>query len=112
MKPVEPALTPEQWETVRRDRVRVEDIVHPIMFTADMPCVIAVANDALPDSDPRKLRRRHVVALRSVLRQNPDNLPAYGEPLHQLCEALDAILPPARNDWEKGSLYGTPPEGS
>jgi hypothetical protein len=114
---IEPALTRDEWTKV------LEDITDAALhlgwaeaevqwLTTERAGLLALTNHLLPDSDPRKIRRRHVVALRSVLHQNPDKLPGYGEPLQQLCEALDAILPPPKNDWEKGSLYGVPPEGS
>lgn len=56
--------------------------------------LIAIANAALPDDDPRKITRARVEALRSVCRHNPDTLPGYGVPLRELADALASYLPP------------------
>lgn len=61
---IEPALTPEEWAAV---------LAHPeapfawIEQTGDRPhAAIALRNFMLPDSDPRKITRERIAALRSA----------------------------------------------
>lgn len=109
---IPPALTPEEWKDERRicvyaafwrdygpDRVDVAPTAHSPHVSAidtndDLFALIALANAAINDTDPRKIRREHVEALESVGRLNPDILPGYGVPIHALASALAALLPP------------------
>ncbi|HEU4994917.1 MAG TPA: hypothetical protein VFT29_08855 [Gemmatimonadaceae bacterium] len=61
-----------------------------------LPALIAIANSALHPNSPRKITRRHVVALRRVggnLALALQNQGLYSE-LADLADALEAYLPP------------------
>lgn len=112
---IPPALTFREWVRGRTDRgdLRIE-LENGDMLTVSMPpsatgiradavrwgitisgmaddfaALIALANAALPDEDPRKLRREHVEVLRSA----PDG-PGDVSPLFELADAIESFLPP------------------
>jgi hypothetical protein len=81
--PIRPALTSEEWEGRRSGPVHVEiinDEVHVVVRdpddslvsvsgTDELCALIALANDALPDDEARKLTRTDVVLLRILADQ-------------------------------------------
>jgi hypothetical protein len=103
---IAPALTPEQWADVAKYGVsylRAE--VGPVVLWNgdDGPSVIlALANAALPDTDPRKITWAMVDALLCVVQQDTDAQrwgPFDGEiegaaGCQRLADALASYLPP------------------
>lgn len=71
---IPPALTPEEWAKVQRDTLMPYDAFDAISaFGMSRPsnadsavALIALANAALPDRDPRKITRADVDALRQL----------------------------------------------
>jgi hypothetical protein len=118
---IAPALTPDEWaakETRTPDHVRVALLVDEdgtflevgdgrssadtwLIASEGMPQTIALANAALPDSDPRKITRARVDALREVAREidaeNKGMITQCGwadDFLNGLADALESYLPP------------------
>jgi hypothetical protein len=116
---IEPALTAEEWATgPRRARVEIAmsqsdggivQIREPEQFGRerprqqasvegdDLPALIALANAALPDTDPRKITRamvediRHAAAEVATFHPQLDRLAAA---LDRHADALESYLPP------------------
>ena len=79
-EPIRPALTSQEWEGCRSGPVHVETIndeVHVVVRDPDdslvsvsgrdeLCALIALANDALPDDEARKLTRTDIVLLRTL----------------------------------------------
>src|SRR5258707_579432 len=81
-KRIEPALTPEEWEVPHAQRARfygcadaraghltlADGTPNPLtgvgVDVANVPALIALANATLPDSDPRKITREKIAAMR------------------------------------------------
>lgn len=90
-----PVLTAEQWKTART--VSLETVAsHYSQGT-----IIAVVNDALPDSDPRKITREKLGWIRSAIESI---VAEWGEAkldavrngdLQAFADALESYLPPA-----------------
>jgi hypothetical protein len=86
---IEPALTPEQWiehrEALNDDGYGYQAVPY-WEGLAGQAGAIAVANDLLPDSDPRKITRERITLLRD---------PAYRETEQMaFIDALASYLPP------------------
>jgi hypothetical protein len=119
--PITPALTAEEWAAWKEGRgagetlflVNVnsgpDDPVWGQSFSAHPPAaLIALANAALPDDDPRKITREKLVALRDCLAMaglaNDDRCVSdkefadarrYDALATTLTDALESYLPPA-----------------
>jgi hypothetical protein len=113
---IDPALTAEEWATVPwADRVTFFACVEGTGLTIadgsptprvgihverdDLSALIALANAALPDSDPRKIRREWMRELRERALDHPigvDNKSAdIPDPiLTEIAAALESYLPP------------------
>lgn len=94
---IEPALTSQQW-------AEVESYDGPLFYDEaiqncppeSLPYLIALANAALPDSDPRKITREKVDALRITLLNKGS---AFGKGfglVNQIADALSSYLPPEK----------------
>lgn len=115
---IEPALTPEEWRissAALRPQFAIQELqglydsngdAQPL-DVADMPRVIALANAALPDSDPRKITRHQLFCLREVLANFSaalavgdfgdflkPGLEEYASQAETLAAALESYLPP------------------
>jgi hypothetical protein len=110
-----PALDPNQWEARRRGRLYViqdgaeprlvmDDGNHVVTVSRadDLFAVIALANDALPEQDPRKITwalLTRVQAMSDVLEslaQSAASTPFLREEAdawHQIVRVLSALLP-------------------
>ena len=114
---IAPALKPDEWAARKRDFLILDRIGGEEYLVIDGPdgeqvnvagadvlfAMIALANHALPDEDPRKITHEHVLRLREALllleeadwRTDPDgDLDA----LTQFVIAMGALLPPQRPD--------------
>lgn len=84
---IEPALTAELWEAVRLSRDGALAMV--VHSGGKYPAsAIAILNDLLPDSDPRKITRRMVEIIR-MHAENEDHAEAAS-----IADALESYLPP------------------
>lgn len=98
---IAPALTAEEWASKSKAdaggvRFTLElgfvgvvpqitfDGVGPMLRYSDMPALMALANAALPDDDPRKITRADV----ETLRRHDDAI------LDRIADQLAALLPP------------------
>jgi hypothetical protein len=64
---IKPALTAAQWATLRNDHTHdAIDHVRRAADKSDLPAVMALANAAFPDTDPRKLAREDYEVLRRI----------------------------------------------
>ena len=106
---IRPALTPAQWKEHRAGAVFVhvvDDETHVVVADPDNQLVsvsgpsevfalMALANDALPDDDPRKLTRADVALLNALLvkidAREPSGMLAIAEALR---DKVAALLPP------------------
>ena len=109
---IAPALEPEEWKNRRCGPVsldRVDGEVHVVVTDPDGEIVsvsgpaevfalMALANDALPDGDPRKLTRASVRLLRELTTDcwAGHRAAKEREALAQLARSLEALLPPPR----------------
>jgi hypothetical protein len=80
---IEPALTAEEWVRARaflpfRDPRNVAELTHAPK--GRLAAEIALANDALPDTDPRKITRDFVFDMRETAALARDALAVYGAP--------------------------------
>jgi hypothetical protein len=110
---IAPAMSPEEWTEALSWPHGVKDyIVGPAERVgygddscADMARLIALANAALPDHDPRKITWAMVALLNAMIGRTRDTLRFDGSPdgrlawvglLHvvQLADALASYLPP------------------
>lgn len=83
---IEPALTADDWAR----ELSVADL-HPFLDTEK---IIAVANAALPDSDPRKITRERIALLRVELGW-AENAEYSNDPeARRFLDALESYLPP------------------
>lgn len=107
-----PALTPQQWKEGRAGCLSlgvVDDELHVVVRDPDdglvsisgvddLWALIALANEALPHSDVRKLAMRDVGVIRVLAESCPDT--ANGRRLRTLAEALSdriaSLLPASR----------------
>lgn len=89
----EPALTPEQWQWARDGAL---DVCSLYYTKGTAGAVIAIVNDELPDTDPRKITRAKVELLRdAILDWNPIGYPPFTKgSLKAFCAALESYLPP------------------
>lgn len=76
------STAPDGQITIQQYRVAFD------VSRAALPGLIAIANAALHDDDPRKITRDRIVAMREALDET-DN-----EALRQFADALEAYLPP------------------
>ena len=100
---IKPALSPFQWNSVRRDgdawsvtaagQMPSDSAWVPRVTRATAPLYLALANHALPDSDQRKITRNMVNALRETADDSPwdENL---GLLLNGIADVLESYLPP------------------
>lgn len=97
---IEPALSAEEWATAlepdSRDALAYE--VTYLWGRSRPAGAIAIANTALPDSDPRKITREMVDEVRRVASAiNPSAADADGEEsvrsLARIADALESYLP-------------------
>jgi hypothetical protein len=98
---IEPALTPEEWNRPLRPSIASPSASSGTVvvdtYIADaarrVPAAIAILNQLLPDSDPRKITRATVQRLRRTAYDAPDG---YSGPtwLADLADALESYLPP------------------
>jgi hypothetical protein len=114
---IEPALTPEEWQVIRiRGDISIPNaaVVEPIASADEAGIIgmdsygyaipiplsvsIAVANDALRDSDPRKITREMVKALRRLADEVSDfSGPARRDrcdDVRSVADVLESYLPP------------------
>jgi hypothetical protein len=106
---VEPALSGYEWSHVRRggDTLRDAQLDAAIegvrrLRAEHMPALIALANAALPDSDPRKITREMVAAMRDAAHSAESRHDRSGElvdyetqrQFEQWADALSSYLPP------------------
>jgi hypothetical protein len=97
--PIPAALTPEQWaERTAVDQTREDGVpyiydgefgvgVDTYFMPVDPAEAIALANAALPDTDPRKITREMVDRLKSLIQPGEDDEQAF-------LDALKSYLPP------------------
>jgi hypothetical protein len=111
---IPPALTPDEWKRRamgQRPLVEAElgtvgeNDEHTLYITDDLnafgadnlPGLIALANAALPDTDPRKITRHHVWIVRTLAdhvdTQHPGGIRFRREAL-ELAAVLESYLPP------------------
>lgn len=113
---IPPALTPEEWQRIRKDGI--EEAIWNLgrssgffeilgLNSEDRPAAISVLNDILPDSDPRKITREKVQAMRECIEQarayevdiadSMDSPPRQDAPyrlMELMAESLESYLPP------------------
>jgi hypothetical protein len=88
---IEAALSPIEWQEVRELEGR-QGLVYELSYIGwiatarRIPASIAILNDALPDSDPRKITRERVDLLAEIAKEYPL--------LQPLADALASYLPP------------------
>jgi hypothetical protein len=100
---IEPALTPDAWRYWLRDR---DDPARAVATACDAVSfdlrqkperLIALANAALPDDDPRKIRRHRIALLRYIVGRAPDadDVDKVESVLAKdFLDALESYLPP------------------
>jgi hypothetical protein len=100
---IKPALSPFQWNSIRRDgdvwsvtptaQMPLDPASTPRVSRATAPLYLALANHALADTDPRKITRNMVNALRETADDQPwdENL---GAVLNGIADVLESYLPP------------------
>jgi hypothetical protein len=99
---IQPALTAEQWAEVERwemggtNEWSVVDEILPLPDD-ELPKVMAVANHALPSTDPRKITRADVAEIQYAAKGIEDStesgFPSPDSLLH-IAAKLAALLPP------------------
>lgn len=111
-KRIEPALTARQWEdgayygadvTIWRvlpgvagnTRLDIKVESAPMDNERDFAALIALANAALPDSDPRKLTPAKILLLREAVRYfSTTPYREWSMGLAEFADALESYLPP------------------
>lgn len=98
-KTIEPALTAEQWADARRVlRTDTEAVAsRPFdMLVNRVGCagIIAAFNDALSDSDPRKINREMIEQLRHVASHAGESSATAQQMGEAIADALETYLPP------------------
>jgi hypothetical protein len=90
---IEPALTPEEWQALPDAAAAVAVMALPSLRRQPerMQIVMALANAALPDDDPRKITWEDVYALRNWDLLDEGKTQLY---LKRLAAKLAAFLPP------------------
>jgi len=81
---IPPALTPKEWEAAK---------TACFVRTGTLASVIAIANDELPDDDPRKITWAMYDALCDVKGSSESDVEA-SEIVDQLIDVLASYLPP------------------
>jgi hypothetical protein len=107
MDKIEPALSAEEWTTPHATResgyaaAEPEGLVLAKMPGAylghhvdawDIPTLIALANHALPDSDPRKITRELLARIREIVSQS--DIAYTSDDVDAFVDALESYLPP------------------
>ena len=117
---IRPALAPEEWKQRRSGPISLDVVGSLDYLVIEVPngenvtvngadeifALISLANDALPEHDPRKISHgwlARVEAIRDMIRDMADNgdpkLATYRRELaegwDQMAQVLSAILPPA-----------------
>lgn len=109
---IEPALTASEWSIYERmgedTRLRtVGDVLSkPILFPVDVSRAIAALNFSLPDSDPRKITRTTIDAIREgafdveyergrgLIKSPQEASDELAKQLFSIADALESYLPP------------------
>lgn len=102
---IPPALTPDEWARVEPSDIYGHDdggVYVGAYRGGDIEvgvrdhALIALANAALPDTDPRKITREWVREIRGAARDYalPDGFLHSGEVLNRIADALASYLPP------------------
>ena len=106
---IPPALAPDEWERRRSGAVAIDQIgdeVHVVVTDPDGQLVsvsdpdeifalIALANDALPEDDPRKITKGLAFDLRvAVEALRTAQFAGLASRLEQRARVLEALLPP------------------
>jgi hypothetical protein len=96
---IEPALTAEEWASIQAGngipymtRCSVVDDLRGL-DDGDTHAAIAYANHLLPDSDPRKITRERIAAMRNTV-TNLSLVDPDGEVVDAFADALASYLPP------------------
>jgi hypothetical protein len=99
---IRPAMLPSEWEMVSGRPLLRDMMAAEALNRGQVSMVIALANAALPDSDPRKITRKHIAMLREAGRQRDSLSPPYlditlddAAELLAFADALESYLPPA-----------------
>ena len=92
---IENALTEQEWNEPHTTFMRLTGRMLP-HTSRDAAALIALANTALPDSDPRKITREKVEAMREWIPglNNHSGFRELAVLLHHHCNALASYLPP------------------
>jgi hypothetical protein len=101
---IEPALTKEEWATLR-EQVCSNEGVAAWLDECYQPDevgavrIIAAMNYRLPDSDPRKITRAMIAAIRDAAERHHDDgdmddMLASMAATHRIADALESYLPP------------------
>lgn len=115
---IQPALTPDEWGRRRRGPISVHHLSNghtlvlahgqdtTIRTVADLCALMALANDALPDGEPRKITRDWLVRVQTMsdmiahLAQHASAsafLRREAAIWFEMARALEALLPPSEN---------------
>lgn len=91
-----PALTAEEWAALRKDAQHRKAWAAGILARGGPLQIIALCNDELPDSAPRKITREKIARLRDAIVEADANEvePHRWDDLSAFADALEAYLPP------------------
>ena len=109
--PIEPALTPEEWHILRLRSAgkMIGETVRGFLvfdqYKEDQVAAIAVANAALPDSDPHKITWAMVDDLREVDGRLDDD--ALRPLVVRIADVLASYLPPREPPMDRSPKVGT-----
>ena len=98
---IEPAMTQAQWEHMKREHSAGIALLPGAGNAQQCASMIAAYNDALPDSDPRKITRDDIEALRRICRsavyqfqKSTGAVLPDGKVVERIADALESYLPP------------------
>ena len=107
---IPPALEPDEWRRRTSGAIAVDQVgdeTHLVISDPDgqlvsvtgppeIFCLMALANAALPEADPRKLTRKHVLDLRIAAEElRVAGMAGPSRGLAQLADVIEALLPPS-----------------
>ena len=93
--PIEPALTAEEWaDFARSSRLARTGMLEAVLGSGQLPKVLAMANAALPDGDPRKITPQDVLDLQSMSNTMDYEPVMYSGDIDRIAAKLAALLPP------------------